>query len=67
MKANFKNRVIVIEDIQDIKLYDAPDYVDAYICSAYYEDSGLELDDEELEELNDDRDLVYSAVIDTIY
>lgn len=39
---------------------DAPDYCDAYIVSAEY--NGEEMTEEQLEELNDDRDFVYECV-----
>lgn len=44
---------------------DAPDYCDAYIESADYD--GEEMSDEMLEELNQDSQYVYEAVINQIY
>lgn len=41
---------------------DYPDYCDAYICTAEYE--GRPLTDEELEEVNDDRDFVYEVLME---
>lgn len=67
MKVNFGNNIVVIEDIAGIDHKDYPDYVDAYIHSAYYEHSGEELTDEELDQLNENSDLVYQCVIDWIY
>lgn len=56
-----------IEDVQvdGIDERDAPDYCDAFICSANYK--GREMTDEELEVLNEDSDFVYQCVIDDIY
>jgi hypothetical protein len=42
-------------------LSDFPDFCDAYIASATYD--GRDMTEEELEELNDDTDFVYKAVI----
>jgi hypothetical protein len=39
---------------------DYPDYCDAYIVSAEYE--GREMTDEELDELNENRDFVYEQL-----
>jgi hypothetical protein len=58
---------ITIEKIENIHDWDAPDYVDAFIASAYW-DTGEELTEEEIDELNDNhRDFVYESVIDYIH
>ena len=44
---------------------DAPDYCDAYIVSADYD--GVEMTDEQIELLNDDRDYVYEKLMDYLY
>lgn len=41
---------------------DYPDYCDAHIVGADYD--GVPMTDEQLEELNDDRDFVYDALTD---
>jgi hypothetical protein len=56
--------------VEGIDYSDYPDFCDAYIESAtIIEDDGEVRDatDEELDRLNDDRDFVYSKVIDFIY
>ena len=44
---------------------DHPDYCDVYISSADY--NGKEMNEQELEELNDDRDFVYDKLWDYLY
>ena len=48
-------------EIEDVMLSYFPDFCDAYIASATYD--GRDMTEEELEELNDDTDFVYKAVI----
>lgn len=52
--------------IEGIDYSDAPDFCDAFIASGTFED-GTPLDDATLDELNEDTDLVYEAVLRTIY
>lgn len=52
--------------VEDIDYRDAPDFCDAFIASGNFED-GTPLDDATLDELNEDTDLVYEAVLRTIY
>ena len=52
-------------DVDGIHGWDAPDFCDAYICSATYK--GRDMTDEELDALNDDRDFVYTAVERKLY
>ncbi len=56
-----------IEDVEvdGIDGRDAPDFCDAFICSATYK--GREMTEAELERLNEDSDYVYQKVIDHIY
>lgn len=56
-----------LEDIQldGIHMWDAPDFVDAYI--SYATRNGVPLTDEELDELNEDSQFVYECVMDWIY
>lgn len=67
MKVTLNDRSVVDLDIDGIDMRDYPDFCDAYIASAAWEDTGENLTDEELEELNDDRDLVYELVLQRIY
>lgn len=53
-------------EIEGIDYNDAPDFVDAYISYAEYED-GTELTDLELDALNEDSSFVYDCVINKIY
>lgn len=63
----FLGRRITDIEVEDIDTTDAPDFCDAFIASARWEDTGELLSEPELEELNDDRDLVYDAVLKVIY
>ncbi len=58
-----------IEDIEveGIDFSDYPDFCDAFIASATWEDTGEALNEAELEELNEDGDFVYNAVINRLY
>jgi hypothetical protein len=67
MKAIFKNRNICDIEVDDVNTWDAPDFCDAFISSARWEDTGEFLNDEELEQLNEDRDLVYDAALSAVY
>jgi len=53
-------------EISDLMTWDYPDFVDAFISYAEYKD-GSELSDVELDELNDDRDFVYSIVWERLW
>ena len=44
---------------------DYPDYCDAYIVSAEY--NGEQMTEEQIEELNDDRDFVYESLMDYLH
>jgi hypothetical protein len=51
--------------VEGIDHKDAPDYVDAYISSADYR--GLEMTEQELEELNENSEFVYEQVMKHLY
>jgi hypothetical protein len=63
MKLNYSK----IEDVQvaNIRMYDAPDFVDAFIESATY--MGRPMTEQELEVLNSDSQFVYEQVEKRIY
>lgn len=63
----FLQRTIVDVEVEDIETSDYPDFSDAWISSARWEDTGEMLSDPELEELNDNKDLVYEAIMKVIY
>jgi hypothetical protein len=63
----FQGRRITDVEVEDIDTKDAPDFCDAFIASARWEDTGELLSEPELEELNEDRDLVYDAVLKVLY
>lgn len=52
-------------EIDNINTKDYPDFVDAYISYATYD--GIELTDDELDELNENRDFVYGQVIKHVF
>ena len=66
MKGYFKGKKIDNIEIDGIDMHDYPDFVDAYISYATYE-NGIELNDDELEELNNDSSQVYSLVMQYLY
>ena len=49
----------------DAHHWDYPDYCDAFIDNAEYD--GKELSEEELDKVNEDRDLVYELLNDYLY
>lgn len=63
----FKDREIVDVEFDGVDHNDAPDYCDAFICSATWDDTGEELTDQELGELNDDSQLVYELLEESLY
>ncbi len=60
-------RKIVDVEVDGIDTRDYPDFCDAFIASATWEDTGIALNEAELEELNEDGDFVYNAVINRLY
>jgi hypothetical protein len=51
--------------IDGIDYSDYPDFCDAYIEEAFYDD--IPLTEEQLDELNEDRDFVYSKLMDFLF
>ena len=51
--------------LEDIKYYDAPDFVDAYISEANINDRPAT--DKELDDINQNRDFVYNSIINYLY
>ena len=54
-------------EVDGIDYADAPDFCDAYICSATWSDTGKALTEAELDKVNEDGDTVYQAVQDQLY
>lgn len=56
-------------EVDGIDYQDFPKFCDAYICSASIKENGewREATDEELDLLNEDGDLVYSAIENFLY
>lgn len=52
-------------EFEGIDYKDSPDFVDAYI--SYAEKDGVEMTDEELEELNNDSDFVHTELLNYLY
>lgn len=63
----FLKRTIVDVEVEDIETSDYPDFCDAWISAARWEDTGHPLSEPELEELNDNKDLVYEAIMKVLY
>jgi hypothetical protein len=57
----------IIVDHVEFDPRDYPDFCDSFITEAHWEDTGIELTDEELDELNTDGDFVYEAVIARVF
>jgi hypothetical protein len=53
-------------ELDGIDSRDYPDFVDAFITWACWE-NGQDLTDKELEALNEDRDFVYNAVLEKLF
>ena len=58
MKIDFSK--ITNVEVDGIDTKDYPDFCDAFISSADYD--GVEMTDEQLDEINEDRDFVYESV-----
>ena len=56
---------IVDAQLDGVNLNDYPDFCDAYVTSATYEDH--DMTDEELDEINNNRDYVYELVIKRLF
>ena len=67
MRIIHNRRELINIELEEINHWDAPDYCDAFIVSAAWADTGSQLTDEELDELNEDKDLVHNAVYQYIY
>ena len=63
MKIDY-NKIKVLE-VDNINHYDYPEYCDAYISEADYD--GNPMSDEMLDEINDDDQFKYEAVMEYIY
>lgn len=51
--------------VDDVFLWDSPDFCDAHISSATYD--GIMMTEEQLDELNEDRDFVHECVQRWVY
>lgn len=61
------DRKVVEMEVDGINTRDYPDFCDAFITSATWDDTGEPLTEPELAELNEDTGLVYDLVIDRLY
>lgn len=61
----FEKHLLDTVQILGIDTKDAPDFVDAYIESAYYD--GHPMTESQLEAINDDRELILELVNDQLY
>lgn len=52
-------------ELDDVDTKDYPDFCDAFIVSADY--NGIAMTEEELNEINEDRDFVYEKVLEHLY
>lgn len=58
------NKITNVE-LDGIHHWDYPDYCDAFISSADYD--GVEMTDEQLDELNEDYELIHELVWDNLF
>ena len=65
MTSKFDYKLSTDVEFGDVHHWDYPDYCDVFIDNAEYD--GKELSEEELDELNEDRDLVYQLLNDYLY
>ena len=63
----FNDRELVDIEFDGVDYNDAPDYCDAFICSAAWADSGEELTSKELDDVNNDSQFVYEALEESMY
>lgn len=64
----FQNRAITKIQVENVDSRDYPDFVDAFISSAVWADTDLELSDHELDLLNDQRpDIVQELAVELFY
>ena len=67
MKVMFKDRLVKNFEVEDVHAWDYPDFCDAYISYAEWED-GTPLTDEELEEFCDaNKDVVYELAYNSFH
>lgn len=52
-------------EVEGVDFSDYPDFCDAFIASADYD--GVEMTDDQLDQLNDDSDFVYQCVLDQLF
>ena len=64
-EVNLDYKLISNTQFDGIDYNDYPDYCDAYIVSADYD--GVEMTEEQIELLNDDRNYVYEKLMDYLY
>jgi hypothetical protein len=67
MATTLNGRRIVNIEVDGINTHDYPDFVDAFISYAEYEDTGTEVSDEDYEELNNNSGLVYDKVMERLF
>lgn len=67
MRIKFNGRELADIELEDLHRWDSPDYCDAFIANARWADTGAELTDDELDKVNEDRDLVHDAVYNYIF
>ena len=54
-------------EIEGIDILDYPKFCDAYIADASWKETGLALNESELEELNEDYEFVHQKVFEKIF
>jgi len=52
-------------EIEDIDMRDYPDFCDAFIASADYD--GYPMTEEQLDDLNEDREFLYQCIIEKLF
>ena len=65
MTKNFDYNLFTDVEFGDVHHWDYPDYCDAFIESAEYD--GKPMTDEQLDELSEDRDLIYDLLMNYLH
>jgi hypothetical protein len=59
---------VYVDDLDGIDVKDYPDFTDAYVTAAHWRDTGTDLTEAELNELNKDHpSFIYELVINRVF
>ena len=61
-EVKFNNRLVIGIELDGIDSGDYPDFCDAYICAAMWDDTGKELTEDELEALSSENGMLINEL-----